>query len=82
MAFLSDRIYQVLDQQLELVLAIDDDEVTETAKKIAYYCAMIDAANDDPFDNADEQNEMLEYLAKNLTELIEKYQELVNDKLP
>lgn len=73
--------YKVLEEQRALVLALNDIPIVETAKDIAFYSAMLDAALDDPFDDEEEQEEILAYFKKNLQELIETYQQLVNDKL-
>lgn len=73
--------YKVLEEQRALVLALNDIPIVETAKDIAFYSAMLDAALDDPFDGEEEQEEILAYFKKNLKELIETYQQLVNDKL-
>ena len=78
---LSQFTYQVFNAQLETVVALEDVAITEAAKKIAFYVAMLDAAIDDPFDNDEDQNEMIEYIQTHLTELTETYQSLVNDKL-
>lgn len=79
---LSEFVYKTIEEQLEICLALDDVALTETAKKIAYYNAMIDAAQDDPFDDAEEQEEILDYFKSVLKELTETYQGLVNDLLP
>ena len=73
--------YKVLEEQRALVLALNDIPIIETAKDIAFYSAMLDAALDDPFDDEEDQEEILAYFKKNLQDLIETYQQLVNDKL-
>ena len=78
---LSQFTYQVFQDQLETVVALEDAAVTEAAKKIAFYVAMLDAAIDDPFDDEEEQREILEYIQTHLTELTETYQSLVNNHL-
>lgn len=79
---LSPLVYKTLEEQLELCMEIDDADITEAAKKIAFYTAMIDAALDDPFDDEEDQAEILKYLKKDLQQLTETYQELVNNYLP
>lgn len=74
-------VYEVLQEQHDLVMALDDAPIIEAAKEIAFYSAMIDAALDDPMDDAKEQDEMLSYLKKLHTEHVEQYQQLVNERL-
>jgi hypothetical protein len=74
-------VMRVLEEQQELVLNLDDDVITETAKKIAFYSAMLNAAIVDPADDPEEQEEFLAFFKTKLTELIELYQSLVNEKM-
>lgn len=74
-------VYNILEEQMTLVMNIDDPIIIEETKKIAFYAAMLDAALEDPMDDADDHAEMLEFLKKNITEHVETYQSLVNDKL-
>lgn len=78
---LDPNTYKVLQEQQDLVLAIDDETITELAKKIAFHMAMLDAALEDPFHDEEDQHEILDYLQKHLTEAVETYQSLINDKL-
>lgn len=75
-------LIEIIDQQFDICMSFDDSEILEEAKAIAFYSAMIDAALDDPLDNAEEQSEMLDYLKKTMQDHIETYQQLVNAKLP
>lgn len=76
---LADYLLNTINQYEAQVLAIDNEEVTQLAKKIAYYSAMIDAALDDPLDDDALQEETLAYLRKVHTEHVESYQILVNE---
>jgi hypothetical protein len=77
----SQYTWKVLRDQMQRCVDLDDAEITETAKKIAFYMAMIDAGKDDPFDDVSDHAEITAYLKNNLQELIETYQNLVNEKL-
>lgn len=57
-------------------LAIDDPEVILQAKFVAYYAAMLNAAEEDPL--VEFQDEMVEYLTAELKTHVEIYQQLVN----
>jgi hypothetical protein len=72
-------VFQTLEEQKALVLALDDSAVTESAKSVAFYSAMLDAAPEDPLDDPKEMEEMLTYLKKCLAEELDTYMSLVND---
>lgn len=76
---LPDAVWTAIKDYEETVLRIEDYAVTELAKKIAYYAAMINAAHDDPFEDDAEQDEILSFLTATQTQLVETYQNLVNE---
>ena len=64
-----------------LVVDMKDPLIIRTALRLAYYVAMLDAANDDPLDNYDDQEELCKKFDDKIEELTWKFQDLVNDKL-
>lgn len=78
------NVMKVFNDQKALVLALDDPAITELAKEIAFYSAMIDAALSDPDDDPEFQEfqeEFLQIFKTRQTELVETYQSLVNEQL-
>lgn len=75
------HLENVMNSQLALVLNIVDPEVTDAAKRLAYYVAMLDAALDDPMDDSAEQAEVIEFLKTKLDEWTSTYQDLVNKNM-
>lgn len=78
---LPQRVYATARQQEELVVALEDRRITDLAKRIAYYAAMIDAAEADPLDNPKEQQEILRHFRNVMNENVQTYQILVNEAL-
>lgn len=74
-------VMDVFKQQEATVVALDIPEITTLAKRIAFYDAMIDAAVCDPMDDEADQHQMLMYLKTHHYELVQQYQQLVNDQL-
>ena len=74
-------LIKVVNDQRDLVLALEDPDITRHAKLIAYYSAMRDAAIDDPMDDPEDQKDILALLESRLQEHIETYQDLVNNAL-
>jgi len=64
-----------------LVINMTDSRIIKTALELAYYTAMLDAANDDPLDSYDDQEELCDMFEEKIQTLTEKFQSLVNDKL-
>lgn len=75
---ISQFIYDTIERELNKVVELKDPKVIETAMKLSFYVAMVDAAEDDPMDDED-QPEMLEFFAGRIQELTREYQEIVND---
>lgn len=73
--------FDVIESQLEIVMALEDQEVTETAKELSYYVAMLDAAEDDPMEDQDRQDVIVAVLKHRIQELTEQYQQLVNERI-
>lgn len=72
--------YDVIEEQLNKVVMLPYSRVLqETAMKLSFYVAMVDAAKDDPMDEEDEQQELLTFFENKIKELTEEYQEIVND---
>lgn len=71
-------VLKIVKNYEQTCVAIDDPKVNLASKHIAYYSAMINAAEDDPFEDIDEQAEMLEYLNYELKQHVEIYQNLIN----
>jgi hypothetical protein len=78
---LSQILIDTISENETLVLSLDNIEITEAAKKIAFYHAMVEAAKDDPIDDPEDQAETLAYLQMALNEITETYMILVNDAL-
>ncbi len=74
-------VWNVVAEQLEKVMELDVPEINQLAKKIAYYDAMIDAAEDSPLDEAEDQAELMQFFKETRQVLIEGYQSLVNEHL-
>lgn len=74
-------VLDVFKQQEDLVMALDNPEITEVAKRLAFYDAMIDAAEHDPLDDPEDHNEILQLMKTTRQELVETYQQLVNDAM-
>jgi CMP-2-keto-3-deoxyoctulosonic acid synthetase len=74
-------VQKTLAEQYNLVLALDDPQVIETTKKIAFYAAMIDAASHDPLTDRIEQAEMMAFFKEEYSTSIAEYQQLVNSLL-
>ena len=72
-------VYEVIEEQLNIVVALTDPRVIETAMKLSFYMAMVDAANDDPMDEESDQQEMLVFFNNHIKELTNTYQQIVND---
>ena len=70
-----------IDEQRLLVHEINDERVIHLSKNIAYYSAMIDAAEADPLNDPEDQQEVIAFLRETLQRNIEEYQQLVNDVL-
>ena len=77
----SQHVWNTLANELDKVLALDVPEITELAKKIAFYDAMIDAATDDPLDDPEHQDELMQFFTEVRSELLSTYQELVNEQM-
>lgn len=75
------NLENTIDQQLVLVLNIDSPEVIDSAKRLAYYVAMLDAALDDPQEDDAEQEEVVGYLKDKLDHWVSEYQNLVNQAM-
>ena len=75
-----DYLIEICETEREKVRVLENDlpEIAEMALDIAYYYAMLDAANDDPLDDEDEHTALTAYLLGRLKELIERYQSTVN----
>lgn len=71
----------IVEEQEALCIALTDPEITEAAKHIAFYAAMIEAAKADPMDTEGEQTDALAHFHHNLTHWVERYQTLVNEAL-
>jgi len=67
--------------QEALVMEMTDRLIISTALRLAYYTAMLDAANDDPLDSYDDQEEICNKFTAKIEELTWKFQDLVNEKL-
>jgi hypothetical protein len=72
-------VLNVIADQLQQVLRIDDPRVIREAKNIAFYSAIIDAAEDDPIEDAEDHADYLEFFNEHLTAHVEEYQKLVNE---
>lgn len=77
-----DHLIEVIEDQHTLVTSLATPEIISVAHDLAFYYAMLDAAQDDPLDDEEEQTELVHYLMTQLKELVERYQTLVNDVLP
>lgn len=75
------HLITIVEEQHAKVRALAVQEITEVAEDIAYYSAMIDAAEDDPLNDREEHYAMLAYLKKEHKDLVEHYQSLVNSYL-
>lgn len=78
---ISNFLRNVIQAQLTRVFLIDSPQVTEAAMNVAYYYAMIVAANNDPVANADDQKDILECLENELAQHTETYTQLINENL-
>jgi len=76
-----DNLVTITEEYLEMVIARTDDELDDVARRIAYYYAMKQAALDDPLDDDSDHAAMVNYFDDNLTELTEKYMDLVNARV-
>ena len=74
-------VYDTIEEQLNIVVALTDPKVIETAMKLSFYVAMVDAAKDDPFEQEDEEQELLTFFEDKIQELTEEYQMIVNTLL-
>lgn len=75
------HLLDIIEDQRKLVLELDDPKITHLAERIAYYSAMLDAAEADPMDEPELQEAMLAHFKDVLTKHIEEYQSLVNEQL-
>lgn len=76
-----DAMMETVTEYEAVVVALKDPTVIETAMRLSYYTAMVDAATHDPLDEPDEQEQMLTIFQAKIQEETEKFQELVNDLL-
>jgi hypothetical protein len=78
---LSSIVFKTLEEQRDLVVSLESPSITQCAKHIAFYSAMLDAQTDDPMDDPEDDLEMRTFLMAQLKASVETYQELVNDEL-
>lgn len=71
----------IVEEQHQHTVDLDTSEIISAAKSIAFYCAMLDAQQDDPFMDAGDNDEMEQFLNARLTTYVEAYQVLVNNEL-
>lgn len=74
-------VLKIVKDYEQTCIAIDDPQINLAAKFVAYYSAMINAAEDDPMEDAAEQAEMLEHLNHELKHHVEIYQQMINEKV-
>lgn len=72
-------VQKIIQENLDLVLALNTDPIVKAAKKIAFYTAMLNAAPD-PVEYSTEA-EAIEILQKELHEQTKIFQDLVDDQL-
>lgn len=75
------EVLKELKHQLVLVLALTSSEIQDAAGRVAYFSAMIDAADDDPFEDEEDQAEILAILHNELNTALSDYMSLVNDAM-
>lgn len=78
---LSSIVYTTLQEQHDLVVAIESPSITKLAKHIAFFYAMLDANAEDPMDDPEDDREIVDFLKTQLQTFVEVYQELVNNEL-
>lgn len=72
-------VYKTINEQRDICISLTDPDLINAALELSFYTAMLDAARDDPMDNAAEQEELIEFFADQIQVLTGKYQELVNN---
>jgi len=80
---LPEIIFRTVEFQLERVLEVGetDPELSTITQKLAYYNAMIEASEEDPLDDPDNQTEILEFLRTKREYYVEAYRNLINKVL-
>lgn len=73
-----ETILDTMQEQRQIVMNLDDLEITLLAKQIAFYAAMIDAANDDPLDDSYDHEMIMMVMERVFKGLVEEYQKKVN----
>lgn len=68
----------IIQEQRQMVVDLDDLEVTLLAKQIAFYAAMINAANDDPLDEPENHTAVMHVMTRVFNGLVEEYQKKIN----
>lgn len=72
----------VIETERQKTLALrEDSRVVEAAMNVAYYTAMLAAAEFDPLSDEDDQSDILEYLESKLYEEAEHYATLISELL-
>lgn len=72
-------VWDVLENQQKQVLLLNNPRLILEAKNIAFYAAMIDAAEDDPMSDPEEQIELLTHFRSKMYQHVQVYQDLVNN---
>lgn len=75
---LSKLVMNTIKTQHDHVVNLEDQVVTLWAKRVAFYYAMLIAADEDPLDDQEDQAEIIELLKKLLNDCSERYMESVN----
>lgn len=75
------HLHQIIQEQQDLVLAIEDPDVIKNAKLIAYYTAMLNAALNSPLDDPHDQESVELFLHAQIVVALEIYQSLINEHL-
>lgn len=75
---LSKLVMNTIRTQHDHVVNLEDQVVTLWAKRVAFYYAMLIAADEDPLDDQEDQAEIIELLKKLLNDCSECYMESVN----
>jgi hypothetical protein len=74
----SKLVLNTIKTQHAHVVDLEHQDVTYWAKSVAFYYAMLIAADEDPLDDPEDQAEIIEFFKKVLNNSSEHYMESVN----
>lgn len=76
-----DNLIAICEGERLKIRALEIPEIVDLAQDIAYYTAMIDAAEDDPIEDLQTHEAIMRYFKKQREASMDRYMSLINDNL-